>query len=172
MLNHRWTLSKHMKQYYTTTLFTLLCCKKVFQRYKNSKVAVHNKIISIKSALSSDKAHFQTCTPYGPEGGRRSSFSHVSAQRRVELRETLNQLLELGPLLRVQGPAASHHCKPATHQEGTISGPSCVCGVQDKGCMRGERRKETKTRRPGVRLGALLLHFHQLSLFFAYRRRL
>lgn len=43
-------------------------------------------------------------------------LSHVSTQRCVKLCETLDQLLKLGPLLGVQGPATSHHCKPATQR--------------------------------------------------------
>lgn len=119
---------QHMKRYSTKTPFTLLCCKKVIQLYKNSKITVQNRIIRLKSALSSDKAHFHTCTPYeqcppafsvAVLGGKKNNkikslFSHVSAQRCVELCETLDELLELRPLLGVQGPATSHHCKPAT----------------------------------------------------------
>lgn len=35
----------------------------------------------------------------------------------MELCETLNELLEFGPLLWVQGPATSHHCKTAEQRE-------------------------------------------------------
>lgn len=50
----------------------------------------------------------------------KSLFSHVSAQRCVELCETLDKLLELRPLLGVQGPATSHHCKPATKKTSQV----------------------------------------------------
>lgn len=39
--------------------------------------------------------------------------SDVGSQGGMELREALDQLLELRPLLWVQGPATGHHSKPA-----------------------------------------------------------
>lgn len=54
----------------------------------------------------------------------RTAASNVGAQGRVELSETLDQLLELGSLLWVQGPATGHHCEPGTaaHPQGLSGG--------------------------------------------------
>lgn len=53
-----------MKQYSTKNPFTLLCCKKVIQLYKNSRGLYKIKIIRRKSDFLSDKAQFHTSLPY------------------------------------------------------------------------------------------------------------
>lgn len=181
-----------MKQYSTKNPFTLLCCKKVIQLYKNSKGTVQNKIIRLKSALRHVFIHvFLMNSVHQPLlllflGKEKSLFSHVSAQSGVELCETLNKLLELGPLLWVQGPATSHHCKPATKGGGggeakvigqikclstsnfrITPGVLCVC---ETGCSGKEKEGDWQTKISSWRqTRGIVITWYTLSMCYTYR---